>query len=363
MSKNLTTGTGVRPQTVHFRGEEMKRTAQALALAAALSGGCVTTDLNEANNYPEMGAAYKAKEAPNMVGPWGQPVAAKPKAKQQASGIQQVKHEKCTADGCPDSGYVGREKKQCFQGNTTMPRPRATPMAGAVAATGAIVGPNMAGGFDRMSSGRTSVRFVGPSGMKVAWYNGQGPNGFGPTMVETPGRYNFPQAAVYRLKLSDLPNRPGVELYPTLEVIPSTLKSATFLAHSAVPLGITEEDLEQVAAGNFIVKVIYLPDPAYQDLASAGPDEIVSSRLEPGVDPVAEATRRGSVLLILRLGNIDLEAPNSPRMDAPPGSAPQSMGQQLPPGAIITNEKSTPPGTIVTNDQPIIVPGNSVSTK
>jgi hypothetical protein len=84
-----------------------------------------------------------------------------------------------------------------------------------------------------------------------------------------------------------------------------------------VPVTFTEEDFEQVAAGNFVVKVIYLPDPQFQDLAATGPDEVVSSRLEPGVDPICEAQRRGCILLVVRLGNIDLEAPNTPAMDAP----------------------------------------------
>ena len=138
-----------------------------------------------------------------------------------------------------------------------------------------------------------------------------------PQYLETPGRYNFLQAAIYRLKLSDIPNRPGVELYPTLEVVPGNAKTATFLAHSAVPVTFTEEDFNQVAAGNYLVKVIYLPDPQFQDLAATGTDEVISSRLEPGVDPIAEAHRRGSILLVVRLGNIDLEAPNTPAMDAP----------------------------------------------
>ena len=106
-------------------------------------------------------------------------------------------------------------------------------------------------------------------------------------------------------------------MYPTLEVVPAKAKTCTFLAHSAVPVSFTEEDFEQVAAGNFVVKVIYLPDPQFQDLAATGPDEVVSSRLEPGVDPIVEAMRRGSILLVIRLGNIDLEAPNTPAMDAP----------------------------------------------
>jgi len=65
------------------------------------------------------------------------------------------------------------------------------------------------------------------------------------------------------------------------------------------------------------VKVIYLPDPQFQDLAATGPSEVVSSRLEPGVDPLAEACRRGSILLVLRMGNIHLELPHTPAMDAP----------------------------------------------
>jgi hypothetical protein len=100
--------------------------------------------------------------------------------------------------------------------------------------------------------------------------------------------------------------------------VPCNAKTATFLAHSAVPIKFTEEDFEQVAVGNFIVKVIYLPDPQFQDLAAVGPDEVVSSRLEPGVDPLVEAKRRGSILAVVRLGDINLEAPNTPAMDAPP---------------------------------------------
>jgi hypothetical protein len=208
---------------------------------------------------------------------------------------------------------------------------------GAVAAVGALTG----GPPAPFPIQRTEVRFVGPPGMKIAWFGPtpEGKGGFGPQYLEAPARYNFLQASIYRLKLSDIPNRPGVELYPTLEVVPSKAKTCTFLAHSAVPVSFTEEDFEQVAAGNFLVKVIYLPDPQFQDLAATGPDEVVSSRLEPGVDPIIEAKRRGCILLVVRMGNIDLEAPNTPSMDAPnpfappPGPPPGMPGQPMLPPA------------------------------
>src|SRR5205823_6266571 len=76
---------------------------------------------------------------------------------------------------------------------------------------------------------------------------------------------------------------------------------------------------------NYIVKVVYLPDPQFQDSAASGPDEIDSRRLEPGQDPIQEALRRGSILLVVRIGNIDQEVPNTPSMTAPP------PGMRMPP--------------------------------
>ena len=124
-----------------------------------------------------------------------------------------------------------------------------------------------------------------------------------------PGRYNFPQGAIYRLKLSNIPGRPAVELYPTLEVGPMMPRTEAFLAHNAIPVQFTEEDFDQVLTGNFVTKVIYLPDPQYQELALAGVETLVSTRLDPGVDPIIEADRRGAILAIIRLGNKDLQVP------------------------------------------------------
>ena len=180
---------------------------------------------------------------------------------------------------------------------------------------------------------RTQVFFTKPAGMKVFWIS-QGPDGkpsYSPTPLETPGRYNFAQAAIYRLKLEKIPGRPGLELYPTLEVVPTSPKTNEFLAHNSVPIEFTEDDFKQVVDRNYIVKVIYLPDPQFQDAAGAGPDEIVSTRLEPGQDPIQEALRRGSILMVVRIGNIDQGLNHSPSMTAPiPGGPPALM---KPPGA------------------------------
>jgi hypothetical protein len=132
---------------------------------------------------------------------------------------------------------------------------------------------------------------------------------FDSTPLIVPGRHNFPEGAMYRLKVTNIVGREGVELYPTIEIANTTPRTAAFLAHNAIPIQFTEEDFEQVLAGNFVTKVIYLPDPEFQQLALAGVETLVSTRLDPGIEPIVEADRRGSILAVARLGNKDVELP------------------------------------------------------
>jgi len=155
----------------------------------------------------------------------------------------------------------------------------------------------------------SQVAFVGPEGMRVSWDVGA-PGQFDSEPMICPGHYNFPQGAIYRLKLSYIPGRPAVELYPTLEIGPAVPRTEAFLAHNAIPVQFAEEDFDQVLSGNFVTKVIYLPDPEFQGFALAGVETLVSTRLDPGVDPIVEADRRGAILAIVRLGNKDLEIPS-----------------------------------------------------
>jgi hypothetical protein len=143
--------------------------------------------------------------------------------------------------------------------------------------------------------------------MEIRW-DVTAPGRFDSEPLVLPARYSFPQGAFYRLKLSNIPGRPGVELYPTIEVAPYVPRTEAFLAHSAIPVQFTEEDFDQVLSGNFVTKVIYLPNPEHQELALAGVETLVSTRLEPGTDPIIEATRRGAILAVIRLGNKDLQA-------------------------------------------------------
>lgn len=152
----------------------------------------------------------------------------------------------------------------------------------------------------------TQLIFSNPEGMIITW-DVTAPGAFDSEPLVVPGRYNFPQGAIFRLKLTNVPGREGVELYPTIEVAPSLPRTDAYLAHNSVPIEFTEEDFDQVLSGNFVTKVIYLPDPDFQELALAGVETLVSTRLDPGLDPIVEADRRGAILAIIRVGNKDLQ--------------------------------------------------------
>ena len=174
-------------------------------------------------------------------------------------------------------------------------------------------GPGAAGGYGAFGASigqNVQVLFDKPQLMNVSWdVSGVGRYDSIPLVV--PGRQNFAQGGIFRLKIGNIDGRPGVELYPTLEIGRANRRTSAYLAHSAIPIQFTQEDFDQVAAANFVTKVIYVPDPEFQELALAGVDTLVSTRLDPGVDPITEADRRGSILAIVRLGNKDLEVPGT----------------------------------------------------
>ena len=201
----------------------------------------------------------------------------------------------------------------------------------------------------------TQVRFVGPDGMHIGWHAGPG---YAENQLFAPSRYNFPQGTTFRLKLTNIPGREGLVLYPTLQMYPAHPTTDAYLSHNSVPLEITDEDLDQVESNNFVTKVIYLPDPRYQELAIAGVETLVSTKLDPGVDPVAEAERRGTIMLVIRVGNMDLEMPNGLATEDPEdddGAVEQigfwqangDEGQHVPPAPIKVEGNMGIPGPMI----------------
>ncbi len=369
-------------------GGKMKRTAATLALLAGFGGGCMNTGNSSSPGTKDpvggYGTVTRGQQVPGVVGPNGEPImaarGATPSGVTQAGGtvdsggIQQVSlfRSSSSSGDCQTCAHIpgttgapmwnpGFASKfyTLANGNPlpgggppSGPAPGMNPGGifpvpgqgppGAVAAVGALGIGGQGAVPGGMSIGRTSVRFTGPAGMKITWQLPNGGFNDEASGLTAPKEYNFLQSQTYRLRLTQvLPNFPGKSFYPTLEVAAGNPKSLTFLAHSSVPLTFTNDDFEQAKSGNLVVKVIYLPDRENQDFAAvAGAEELVSTRLEPGADPVAEAQRKGTILAVIRLGNIDLENRASPSMIAPP----PAMSQSRPAPIMLPGPTQTMPG-------------------
>jgi hypothetical protein len=226
---------------------------------------------------------------------------------------------------------------------------------------GAAGGGGGAANGRRFTTTKSQVYFLDPDKMQVGWQTASptGERVYPPPQLVVPARYNFNQGYIYRLKITNIPGRPNATLYPSIEVAPSTPITDAYLAHNAIPIQFTTEDFDQVVdGGNFVTKVIYLPDPKYQELAVSGVETLVSTRLEPGVDPILEADKRGTILLILRLGAIDLEMQGSspsilPGSIVPSGTATELAPATLPPGVA---PATRPAGTVILDQPPAGTP-------
>lgn len=341
----------------------MKRTTATVLLLAGL-GGCMTTDAQkkQANNLPRKGGE-PTERMTTYVQKKGTKATAKAETKIQqvsanavedinvmpSSGLARIVGggssgcETCETGVAPQWGSRGGQFHQgggdpnafgpmghgvgtMLGNNGIMPVP-AMGQPGAVAFVGPT-GPGSPYG-PTISNQRTSIKFVSPDKARIGWLvNGS----YADTGLVAPASYNFMQGNIYRLKVAGVPTQPGKSYYPTLEVAPSSLKTITYLSHNSVPVSFTNDDFERVNAGNLVVKVIYLPDPAFQDAAAlGGAEEVVSTQLEPGADPIVEATRRGTVLAVIRMGNINLENPNSPAMDSVGGPGMSAMPAMMMP--------------------------------
>jgi uncharacterized repeat protein (TIGR01451 family) len=146
------------------------------------------------------------------------------------------------------------------------------------------------------------------------------------------GTYSAPQfdvaltgmliGPVYRLQISDIPNNPGLEIFPTVEVIDRLYPPPGLALRFPVQVELTQDELEMAGHGMFITRVIYVEDPSLAlpvQQTRAGEQPWMEARR--GDDPLVVADRLGRPVAILRIGG---------RIPSPPGTD-AACGNVVPP--------------------------------
>jgi len=179
------------------------------------------------------------------------------------------------------------------------------------------------------SKADAQIAFQGLEGARVTCSR----KGSAASVIRLPGRIGVSSGQTMSFRLSDIPAHAGLELNGTIELPPIGAQTRTFLQHNVIPIEIHNEDVDQASSGNLVTKVIYLPKPEHQELALAGVETLVSTRLDPGIDPIAEAARRGHILATLRLGNrVPDDPPAATATSRDPADEP-SIGPETKPDA------------------------------
>ena len=164
----------------------------------------------------------------------------------------------------------------------------------------------------------SQVNFIGVESLQIK-YDAKIPGTFDSAPLICPATHDFVHGNIYRLKLLSIPGHPGKELFPTLEIAPPAARTQAFLSHSAIPIEFTDNDFDQVFSGNYITKVVYLPNPEFQGIAMSAVGTLINTQLQPGVDPIVEASKRGAILAVIRMGNKDLATSRQLQQAGTPG--------------------------------------------
>ena len=73
--------------------------------------------------------------------------------------------------------------------------------------------------------------------------------------------YKSYHCQLYRFRISDLPELPGAELYPTIELIDRLHPPCGRELEFPVPVAFTQEELQAALAGRLVTKVVYIERP------------------------------------------------------------------------------------------------------
>jgi hypothetical protein len=139
----------------------------------------------------------------------------------------------------------------------------------------------------------------------------RGPQGAMISTAET-GAFSDPNPAplkvglligsVYRLRVTNIPQQEGQEVYPTIEVINRLYPPMGMEFKFSIPIEMTQEELEMALSGRFVTRVVYLEEPEAALPVATKASEQSYFEVAEGENPLDVADTLGRPMAILRLG-------------------------------------------------------------
>ena len=154
-----------------------------------------------------------------------------------------------------------------------------------------IAAPQMHGHFQ-------PVRVLLPTQGHVTYFKGTPQNQI---LTQSPSQVSMMVGHAYRIRISGMPEYPGVELYPTIEVLDRLHPPQDHINEFPIPIELTQEEIETAMNDQMVTKVIYLEQP---DLATpySHADRPLIEDLPVTANLMEAADHRGRPMAILRIG-------------------------------------------------------------
>ena len=190
-----------------------------------------------------------------------------------------------------------------------------------------------------------------PQGTQLAFVaNGQ----FGPSLL-APTKAGMLIGAVYRMKVTNIPELEGVEVFPSIEVINRIYPPRGLEAKFAIPIQLSLREIKMAVQGFYVTRVIYLEDPTNPIPVDEPIGRQRTLDINYTEDPLHVADKLGRPVAILRIGSRypQLNAQTSRFMFSSPPI--QIIATPLLPAAN-ASASTTPAGFTIsasTNDAPI----------
>lgn len=147
------------------------------------------------------------------------------------------------------------------------------------------------------------VKVPGPKGMKITFYPGTAK----PRTLTAPFTVALRPGYVYRVKVSNIPGRPLMEFFPTLEIRGSLISEQKFRAKDyPAALVFSEEDFNAIARDTLITKVVALERREQMLAVTSTADNPPQIDIPSENDPVKAATQAAIPFLILRMGEHEI---------------------------------------------------------
>ena len=119
---------------------------------------------------------------------------------------------------------------------------------------------------------------------------------------QAPRKLGLLIGSVYRMRVGNIPNHPGQEVYPTIEVVDRLYPPAGMEFQFPILIELTQEELEMAIDGKFVTRVIYLEDPEAALPQAQGRHDQPVFEAADGENPLDVADSLGRPMAILRLG-------------------------------------------------------------